>query len=363
MNAIAPAATITMPNALIDLLRFEPFRFDLFRAIQLLERQFGGEVGDDDLPLRFAANQSLSFPAHEIQRLDLPHLPGAPVEDEPDGPGDGASVLARVDLNVLTLTGPLSALPQAYTETAIRSLRDRTPGFAAFLDIFNDRIATLLFRAWRRYRLPALYELRGLAGGDSATAALFGIAGFGTGHLRGRLSMPDEVMLFYAGLFSQQPRAAISLERMLADAAGLPARVEQFAGRWIAIPAEEQSCLRVGGKAPAYNRLGVDTVVGARMWDVQGQFRIVLGPLTRRQFLDHLPGRPALKRLVELARLYVGPEFGFDIQLVLHREEVPGCVLDSHAECGPRLGYDTWLAALPMLNDPKDTIIDIKGID
>ncbi|MBB6253238.1 type VI secretion system baseplate subunit TssG [Nitrospirillum iridis] len=355
MNAIVPTPPLMGPPALIDLLRQEPFRFDLFRAIQLLERQFGG-AEEDELPIRFAANQSLCFPAHEIQRLHLPRLADAGAEP------------ARLDLNVMTLTGPVSALPQAYTETAIRSLRDRTPGFAAFLDLFNDRIATLLFRAWRRYRLPALYEHRGLEGGDAATSALFGIAGFGTGHLRGRLSVRDEVAVFYAGLFSQQPRAAISLERLLADACGLPVKVEQFAGRWVAIPAEEQTRLRLsagkgGDKTPTYNRLGVDAVAGARMWDVQGQFRIILGPLTRRQFMDHLPGRPGLRRLVELARLYTGPELGFDVKLVLHREEVPPCALDGREGTGPRLGYDSWLASLPMLTDPDDAVISTKDID
>ncbi|MEE3627486.1 type VI secretion system baseplate subunit TssG [Nitrospirillum sp. BR 11752] len=356
MNAMAPVPPLSGSPALLDMLRHEPFRFDLFRAIQLLERQFGASAEEDELPIRFAAHQSLCFPAHEIQRL---HLPG-PTEGREEGE---ATEPARLDLNVMTLTGPVSALPQAYTETAIRSLRDRTPGFAAFLDLFNDRTATLLFRAWRRYRLPALFEHRGLEGGDAATATLFSVAGFGTAHLRGRLSVPEGVPVYYAGLFSQQPRAAVSLERMLADACGLPVKVRQFAGRWIAIPAEEQTCLRLGGKAPAYNRLGVDAVAGARMWDVQGQFRIVLGPLTRRQFMDHLPGRPGLTRLVELARLYAGPELGFDVQLVLHREEVPPCQLDGRNGEGPRLGYDSWLAALPMLQDPDDAIISIDDID
>ncbi|HTH97156.1 MAG TPA: type VI secretion system baseplate subunit TssG [Stellaceae bacterium] len=356
MNALAPDKP-----PLIEQLRDEPQRFELFRAIQLLERQLGGEEGSneshgdigDALPVRFAAHQSLAFPAHETQRLSLP----APAEQ------GGERLPAEINLNVMTLTGPVAALPQVYTETAIRSLRDRAPGLSAFLDIFNNRVAQLLYAAWRRYRLPALYERQGMAGGDAASAALFGIAGFGTGFLRGRLSLPDEVLLYYAGLFGQQPRAAISLERMLADACGLPVKIEQFAGRWIAIPQDEQTNLARGGKQPSYNRLGIDTVAGARMWDVQGQFRIVLGPLTRRQFLDHLPGRPGLQRLVELTRLYAGPELGFDVQLVLRRQEVPDCVLDGTVEAGPRLGYDGWLASLPMMEDPKDTIIDTKDVD
>ncbi|WP_029011826.1 type VI secretion system baseplate subunit TssG [Niveispirillum irakense] len=345
----------TNPPPLIDLLRDQPQRFDLFRAVQLLERQLtaANEDGNDsDLPVRFSANASLSFPAHEIQRLSLP------------GPGEEGDGRAGMALNLMTLTGPVSALPQVYTETIIRSLKDRTPGFAAFLDLFNDRIGALFFQAWRRYRLPALYERHGLSGSDPATMALLSMAGFGTAHLRGRLSVRDEVMVYFAGLFSQQPRAAVSLERMLADACGVPVQVRQFHGRWIAIPASEQTCLQGSfGQLGGYNRLGVDSVAGARMWDVQGRFRLILGPLSRRQFQDHLPGAAGLKRLVELTRLYVGAGLDFDVQLILRRDDVPDCVLDSHPTAGVRLGYDGWLSAFPMVRDPDDTVIDVSGID
>lgn len=342
---------------LIDLLRDQPHRFDLFRAIQLLERQLSAANEDaaDGPPVRFTANPSLSFPAHEIQHLSLP----APV----DGDGEGVP-RAEMTVNLMTMTGPLSALPQVYTETVIRSLKDRSPGFAAFLDLFNDRIGALFFQAWRRYRLPALYERHGLAGGDAASTALLSIAGFGTPHVRGRLSLRDEVMVYFAGLFSQQPRAAISLERMLADACGIPVKVQQFSGRWIAIPQSEQTCLQGGfSRLGSYNRLGVDTVAGARMWDVQGRFRLILGPLTRRQFRDHLPGSPGLRRIVELARLYAGAGLDFDVQLILRRNEVPDCVLQGGQGAGVRLGYDGWLSAFPMVRDPDDAIIDVSNMD
>lgn len=347
---------------LIDLLRDQPHRFDLFRAVQLLERQLTpANEPDGELPVRFGANASLAFPAHEIERLALPP-PSAPdtvpaTMPEPPRRADMA-------VNLMTLTGPLSALPQVYTETVIRSLKERTPGFAAFLDLFNDRIGALFFQAWRRYRLPALYERQGISGGDGATMALLSVAGFGTAHLRGRLSLRDELMVYFAGLFSQQPRAAVSLERMLADACGVPVRVRQFQGRWMSIPVAEQTRLDgAGGRLSGYNRLGVDTVAGARMWDVQGRFRVILGPLTRRQFLDHLPGQAGLRRVVELARLYVGAGLDFDVQLILRRDEVPDCVLPPAAEGGIRLGYDGWLASFPMVEDPADTIIDVSALD
>lgn len=319
-----------MAASLLDRLRAAPRRFELFRAFQLLEKRGG---------VRVSAHQSLAFPTHEIHQLSLPADQGA----------------AEMQVNLLTLTGPAAALPQIYTEAAIRSQRDRAHGLSAFFDLFNNRIAALFFRAWQRYRLPALYEREGAAGTDAASAALFGIAGYGTAHLRGRLAARDELLLFYAGLFSQQPRAAISLERMLAEVFALPVSIEQFAGRWMAIAPTEQSSLSAKG---SYNRLGVDSVAGARVWDVQGQFRIVLGPMSRRRFLDFLPGRPGLKRLTDLTRAYVGPELTFDLQLVLRREEVPACVPGPSLD-GPRLGYDSWLAALPLQDDPRDTVLTL----
>ena len=334
---------MTTAASLLDRLRAAPQRFDLFRAFQLLEKMGakGPRRRDDDpaLPVRVGAHQSLAFPPHEIHQLSLPSAHGP----------------AEMQVNLLTLTGPSAALPQIYTEAAIRSQRDRAHGLSAFLDLFNNRISALFYRAWQRYRLPALYERDGAAGTDTANAALFGIAGYGTGHLRGRQATRDELLLFYAGLFSQQPRAAISLERLLAEVFALPVKIEQFAGRWTAIAPSEQSSLSVKG---GYNRLGVDTVAGARVWDVQGQFRIVLGPMSRRRFLDFLPGRPGLKRLTDLARAYVGPELTFDLQLVLHREEVPPCMPGLGTD-GPRLGYDSWLAALPLQHDPRDTVLTL----
>lgn len=326
-----------MTPTLRDALRAHPQRFDLFRAIQILERLSPPHRAGADAAFHVSAHQSLAFPPHEIDRLSLPS------GDEP----------GSLSLNLLTLTGPASALPQVYTEVAIRSIRDRSPGMAAFFDLFNDRIATLFYRAWQRYRLPALLERNGRAGTSAAGQALFSIAGFGQRLIRDRLSVHDTLLLFYAGLFSQQPRAAVSLERMLAEVFGLPVTIRQFVGRWVGLAMSEQT---VVGRNGTYHRLSVEATAGARVWDAQGRFRIVLGPMTRRRFLDFLPGGPDLRRLTDLARAFCGPELDFDIQLVLRREDVPRCAPDRSA-ASPRLGYDCWLAALPLPRDPDDTVL------
>jgi type VI secretion system protein ImpH len=46
-----------------------------------------------------------------------------------------------------------------------------------------------------------------------------------------------------------------------------------------------------------------------------------------------------------MIRLYVGPEFDFEVQIVLRGSEVPECELKEgdRETLGPRLGWNTWL--------------------
>ena len=71
------------------------------------------------------------------------------------------------------------------------------------------------------------------------------------------------------------------------------------------------------------NQLGVNLVVGERIWDVQSKFRLRIGPLTWQQFRSLMPNGPALRPLCQMTRLYVGPTLDFDVQPVLKPEEVP----------------------------------------
>ena len=76
---------------------------------------------------------------------------------------------------------------------------------------------------------------------DPASRAMLALAGYGTPHLRGRLAVDDDVMLFYAGLFAARLRPPAALQAMLADYLGMPVRIEPFSGRWVPVADDEQS--------------------------------------------------------------------------------------------------------------------------
>ena len=319
----------------------EPYRFDFFQAVRLLERlrPDRAPIGRDGPATRevarFVAHLTLNFPASSIHRLARPANSDAPPE---------------MTVSFLGLTGPMGALPYAFTELLQERWRegDRTP--AAFFDLFNHRMVSFFFRAWERCR-PALSFERGRD--DRFSEYLFNLIGLGARPLRGRHAFPDEALPYYVGIFAQRRRPAVMLEALLADAFGLPIEVHQFAGRWLKLEPGDRSILGASGR---HNQLGSSMVLGERTWDDQGKFRLRVGPLTFAQFLELSPDGPSLRPMAEMTRLYVDTELDFDVQLVLKAEEVPRCQLQSAAGAGARLGRYAWLGGGEFANDVDDAV-------
>jgi type VI secretion system protein ImpH len=322
-----------------------------------------GEAGPPSAEVvRVRAHLSLNFPPSAIYDLERPAA------------ADAAPVMT---VAFLGLTGPSGVLPRHYTELLLRMARDakgpEKHALRDWLDLFNHRLISLFYRAWEKYRFYIPYERRDYARGepDPFTQALFSLVGLGLPALRGRLrvAVPGEgqervlartddlALLRYAGLFAHRPRCAVALEALLRDHFGVGAEVRQFRGQWLLLDADNQS--RLGGPGGA---LGVNAVAGERVWDVQGKFRVRLGPLRYAEFDALLPDRsplPARKGfflLGQLVRLYAGPEFDFDVQLVLRAEDVPACRLGG--EGGGRLGWNTWVRTGPLPHDAEDAAFE-----
>jgi len=356
---MAPANGRESPG-LSDQLSREPYRFDFFQAVRLLELQqceraqrgtdAGREpVGGDALPgreaVRFLAVPSLSFPASEVVQLREPK-PSDPESDE-----------GTLEMSVafLGLFGASGVLPYHYTSLLIRRIRDKDFSLRDFFDLFNHRLISLFHRAWEKYRLPFMYERARFAGNghdtDPCTQALYSLVGLGTSGLRGRLEVVDEAFLYYGGHFAHFPRSASALEQILGDYFGTPIVVQQVQGQWLTLDLEEQS--RLPSPRPGvgrHNRLGVDVVVGSRVWDVQSKFRLRVGPLTYEQFRGLMPNGRTLRPLCQLTRTYAGPELDFDVQPVLKPNEVPWCQLGAGGD-GALLGWNTWLRKHPFTRE------------
>ncbi|MBN9121566.1 MAG: type VI secretion system baseplate subunit TssG [Planctomycetes bacterium] len=156
-------------------------------------------------------------------------------------------------------------------------------------------------------------------------------------------TLRDWLDMFHHRLLSRQPRTATGLEQILGDFFGWPVSVEQYAGQWLYLDAENKAELPRENRAGLNCTLGRDVVIGRRVWDVQSNVRVAVGPVNAAAFRSLLPGGNARGPLCEMVRLYLGLEFDAEVQVVLEPDAVPWTALDYDERNGPRLGWNTWV--------------------
>ncbi len=363
------------PPSLAERLFAEGYSFDFFQAVRLLERMAPTRriVGDEGPPsaeaARFRAHLSMSFPASAIHQIEPP---------------TASTPAPSVTVTFMGLTGPSGVLPRHYTEMIMRVRDARGPERYVprdWFDLFNHRMISLFYRAWTKYRFWLCYE-RGeysLPDPDLFTECVYSFIGLGTKSLRNRLRVAvrldgegaqrervlarvdDLALLYYAGLLAHRPRSAVSLERLLEDYFGIPVRVVQFQGEWLRLDPESQTQVSAEGNDGA---MGVNVIVGDRVWDIRSKIRICLGPLSYERFASFLPDqsptpeRKAFFKLMHLVRLYVGPALKVEVQLILQASDIPRCRMQHAGGKGPRLGWNTWLNSRGMLRDSGDAVFE-----
>jgi type VI secretion system protein ImpH len=206
----------------------------------------------------------------------------------------------------------------------------------------------MFYRAWEKYRFPVQYE----RGNDDFTTFLFDFAGLGTQGLRGRMNLEDENLLPYSGLILQKPHSTSALEQILADYFSVKAKIRQFSGQWLSL--DDESITRLG---KVNSSLGINAIVGTRVWDYQSKFRVVFGALKFTEFQDFLPNGTAHKPMLSIIRFMIGEEFDFDVQLKLKAKEVPGTILTTRAKRRPMLGWSSFLKTKPFKQDDGQVIL------
>jgi type VI secretion system protein ImpH len=324
-------------------LRDDACSFEFFQAVALLQRlrfhdreAVGQFSNPDDEAVQFRVNNTLAFPASQIQSI----------EDAEDGP-------PRMKVNFMGLTGPNGVLPYAYTELILERLRAKDPALESFLDIFNHRMISFFYRAWEKYRFPATYY----RGDDIFTHHLLDLIGLGTPGLANRQSVPDTSLLHYAALVGSHARSAEALEEILNGYFEVPVEVEQFAGAWYRLDPSAQCSM--SDEESDSEKLGAGVVVGDEIWDQQSRVRIQIGPLSLEQYTNFLPGGSAHEPLKALVKFFSNDELDFEVKLVLQREDVPKCEMGGEDAAAPRLGWISWLKSAPLEHNPGDTILNI----
>ncbi len=324
---------------LIEQLTKEPYRFDFFQAARLAELlrpglMPAGHGGSNVEAVSFNSRVGLDFPASDVVDVEIPTDPLEPVS---------------IKVAFMGLAGGSGPLPTPFTELIMQRNAARDFATRDFLDIFNNRLISFLYRSRKKHRMA----LNNLPPEQTAFARwLFTLAGLEFASRSADSRQWARSLLRYAGMLSHQVRSMSALETMLSDFFKTPVRGEQLLGRWLVIEARDRT--RIGRRVGANHKLGVDTVLGSRAWDQMGRIRLGIALPNLLGLRKFLPTGGAHQELNRLARLHLQQDVDIELKLSLAAGQSSGTRLGSNA----RLGWTSWINA--TLSRSNDTPVRLR---
>jgi len=350
--------------AVIERLFAQPYRFEYFQAVRMLELWLKrhGAPGEGAVAnyLRFQNSTSLNFPASQLEAMQ------PEPREVPTDPRALAHALQSAQLKYIRITpafmgflGSSGTLPAHYTERiAAHALYEKDDGPRAFLDTFSNRALALFYEAWRKYRLELKYQIDGK---DTFLPLLLSLAGMGNESLRRRLAdngdgVLDESIGYFATAMRQRPASAVQIAKVLSEYFGQPIKAEQFIGCWYDVPQEQQTVLGLGNAM-----LGGGAMAGSRVWQRDLRLRLVVGPLDLEGYESFLPGGKAAKALKSMLTMFTGLSLEYEVQLVLRAADVQGARLEDD-RVGGRLGWDSFLVTDAQTQDRADVRYEIHTV-
>lgn len=308
-------------------------QYSLFQGVLLvLERLQLAHPDLDDSALyerlQFVANPSMGFPGCDIEEVEF-------IQDT-----DG--LRARMQVNLISLSGASSPLPAFYSEQA---LGDGPDGNITreFLDLFNDRLQRLLLPIWQKYRYRARFS-KGAQ--DPFSVQLLSLVGLRPDRMAQAPDLNWKRLLPYLGLLSMRAQSAELIESVLRYYFKHPAmHIEQCMQRRVSIQPAQRCQL-----GQANSTLGSDLVLGEEVFDRSGKFRLHIRELNWDGFHSFLPPGKHFQPLRSLVRFTLRDPLDYDIQLHLRQDEIRELRLGASNPC--RLGWTSWLGheqALPTV--------------
>ena len=344
---------------LIAKIEAEPWRFDFFHLVGLLERharsgriehdslssqEVGGFVPITSEALRFSANPQLVFEPAPV-KMAKPVSPEASTRQW------------QLTVNFWGLNGNQGVLPFHYSELLVQRLRNKDFALRDFLDIFNHRSLSLFYRAWQKHRpwlkhpskdeVVSKYQvnwhqelLKGLTGLANEKSASF--------------NKDAGAWLNYAGFGATRVCNPSMLEQAIHHHFGLTVRINQFKGQWEPLPADVRTRLADRKSYGMNNNLGANALLGGRCWNAQNRFEVEVIHIDYAQFMTFAPGSDNLHALYQFIKFKVGIELDFDLTLKLKESHLAAARFS--ADQRPQLGWNS------RLFSPKqsDKIINIS---
>ncbi|WP_339628525.1 type VI secretion system baseplate subunit TssG [uncultured Pseudomonas sp.] len=286
---------------LSERLRREPQAFELLQALLLLEREHPQAVS-------LGCGTSPHAEAVRLRGPLTPLFAASQVASLREEQGHQPVLTTPV----FGLGGPDGPLPYAYQEWLQQRARLKDHAPAEFLDLFQHRLLSLLYRVLRKHRLALGFAVPAVSPVQAQLRALTGLL---PKALQERQTLPDAAILARTALFSGGRRSLAGFAAIVRQHFGLPMQISAYEGAWRSIPPASRSCL---GRAGRNLKLGRNAIAGTRVWDEHAGIRLTLGPLDPRQAERFLPDGEAHPQLASLAAFYFGPDMDCALSLLVN---------------------------------------------
>lgn len=314
-----------------DQLFDQPYNFEFDQVVKLVESlhaqatPIGEGFAIDDEVLTIKSRVFLSAPPSDVYDLSV------------------SESKTTIRVNFFGLAGLQGPLPMPFTETILNRLKFKDTASSDFLDIFNHRLISILHRIRKKHWVGLDYRQphQTFIGRD-----LLALNGMSSETFKSRAVSPQD-LLYYSGLFWQQPKSPVGLKQIIGHYFNTKVTLQSHMGGWVDISPDRWSYL---GKN---NILGQTAMVGTKIWDVNQNLRIKLGPMDFKSFEQFLKIGSAYPKLLELMKSYLPSGYKFSINLCLQARDVKQTRLDGKTY----LGWTSWIDSKQALKNDDQVIL------
>lgn len=283
-------------TSVVEQLYQQPTRFELVQATRLLRHYPEQKYSKNwSKSFSFASSLNLNFPKSEIECLQW----------------QGQKI--QLTSPMLGLTGTQGVLPYTYTYRIKQSPRQQREETLHFLGLFNHKLTTQYIEASIHYHLPVRYEIEQENHYLEILHAL-------NGYVREQHQQQhlDDYFAEFSGLMQGQNNSAYVLKTMLDCMFKHQVQIREYLPEQFKLDASQKASL--GGSNPAL--LGINTFCGEVLTQIDEKIEIVIGPLSRQDYLDFLPQQKYSEKLKQMISTWCSPTLMVDLRLVLSKAEI-----------------------------------------
>ncbi len=327
--------------------------YSFFQLVNLLHNINGDDQERDqdfkakEQRIRFSASASVAFPKADVQSLSLLKSPIGSDLDAISTTENG-SERYFLETTFLGLHGSQSPLPYHYIDTTSYEYAQNYPGIRLFLDFFNQRLLTLMYRTWRKYRYYLRFQPDAT---DGFSQQMFSLVGLADQSLRGETPINWCKMLSYTGTLASRSRSPNVVSGIIAHYFELAnVSISQWVFRYVDIPDFQLS--KLGKKNCA---MGNDFFLGGKAADRSGKFVIKIHSLSQERFKEFLPNGKNYQPLVKLVEFVLREPLAYDLELGMVPSDLSPMKSGDEKSC--RLGWTTFIGNEEKLKSKQRSVL------